>query len=57
MYGDRAQSAIAYAMNGEFGPVLRAQMAAYSGDENLDNIARVHGQLDELKEIMVRNIG
>ena len=57
MYGVRAQSAIAYAMNGEFAPIMRAQISVFGEGRDIDSISRVHGELDELKEIMVKNIG
>lgn len=55
-FGLRAKTAIAYAMNNEFSPVLRAQMKHYSEAKDIDTISRVHSELDELKDIMVRNI-
>lgn len=57
MYGSRAQTAIAYAMNGDFGSVLRGQISQFGEGKDVDSIARVHGQLEELKDIMVKNIG
>lgn len=55
-FGNRANTAIAYAMNNEFSPILRAQMKHYSEAKDIDTISRVHSELDELKDIMVRNI-
>lgn len=57
MYGTRAQTAIAYAMNGDFGPVLRAQMVQFGDSKAGDNITNIQNQLGELKDIMVKNIG
>uniref|UniRef100_A0A1B6E5M8 Vesicle-associated membrane protein 7 n=1 Tax=Clastoptera arizonana TaxID=38151 RepID=A0A1B6E5M8_9HEMI len=55
-YGSRAETAIAYAMNSEFSPILANEMKHYSESRDIDTISRVHGELDELKDIMVRNI-
>lgn len=57
VYGNRALTAIAYSMNTEFSRVLANEMKHYSDNQNIDTISRVHGELDELKEIMVKNIG
>ncbi|KPJ20392.1 Vesicle-associated membrane protein 7 [Papilio machaon] len=51
-FGDTAQTAIPYAMNGEFSRVLATEMTHYSESKDLDTISRVHGELDELKNIM-----
>lgn len=56
-FGDTAQTAIPYAMNSEFARVLATEMKHYSESRDLDTISRVHGELDELKNIMVKNIG
>ncbi|OXU29756.1 hypothetical protein TSAR_014806 [Trichomalopsis sarcophagae] len=56
MYGDGALTALAYAMNTEFGRVLANEMKHYSESKDLDTISKVHGELDELKDIMVKNI-
>ncbi|KAL7304999.1 vesicle-associated membrane protein 7 [Trichogramma pretiosum] len=56
MYGDGAQTALAYSMNTEFGRVLANEMKHYSESKDLDTISKVHGELDELKDIMVKNI-
>lgn len=56
-FGDTAQTAIPYAMNSEFARVLATEMKHYSDSRDLDTISRVHGELDELKNIMVKNIG
>lgn len=55
-YGQRVDTAIAYAMNTEFAPILGNEMKYYSESRDIDTISRVHGELDELKGIMVRNI-
>lgn len=55
-YGNRVESALAYGMNTEFSPTLANEMKHYSESRDIDTISRVHGELDELKDIMVRNI-
>lgn len=56
-YGLQAATAIAYAMNTEFSRTLASEMKHYSESGEVDAISRVHGQIDELKNIMVKNIG
>ncbi|KAK6630317.1 hypothetical protein RUM44_004984 [Polyplax serrata] len=56
MFGDRAQTAIAYSLESEFSRVLANNMKHYSSSKDLDTISKVHGELDELKKIMVKNI-
>jgi len=53
-YGRRAQTALPYAMNSDFSMVLAAEMKAFSTDDN--KVARMQGQMEDLKTIMVRNI-
>ncbi|CAD7091107.1 unnamed protein product [Hermetia illucens] len=55
-YGLQVATAIAYAMNTEFSSVLATQMTYFSQSNEVDAISRVHGQIDELKHIMVKNI-
>ncbi|XP_011315312.1 vesicle-associated membrane protein 7 [Fopius arisanus] len=55
-YGSGAQTALAYAMNTEFSRVLANEMRHYSESKDIDTLSKVHGELDELKDIMVRNI-
>lgn len=50
-------TAIAYAMNSEFSRYLAGQMKHYSESREIDAMTRVHGELGELKDIMVTNIG
>ncbi|KAK9886890.1 hypothetical protein WA026_019147 [Henosepilachna vigintioctopunctata] len=50
-------NALPYAMNTEFSRVLANEMKHYSESHDIDNISKVHGELDELKNIMVKNIG
>lgn len=56
-YGNSAASALAYSMNVEFGRILANEMKHYSESHDVDTISRVHGELDELRDIMVKNIG
>ncbi|XP_026468665.1 vesicle-associated membrane protein 7-like [Ctenocephalides felis] len=56
-FGMTAENAIAYAMNSDFSNVLAAEMKHFSESREIDTMAKVHGQLDELKDIMVKNIG
>ncbi|CAG9863394.1 unnamed protein product [Phyllotreta striolata] len=55
-YGSSVDTAIAYAMNSEFSTILATEMKHYSESHDLDTISRVHSELDELKNIMVKNI-
>lgn len=55
-YGLTVATAIAYAMNTEFSRTLAHEMKHYSETRDIDAIGRVHGQIDELKDIMVKNI-
>lgn len=57
MYGLQAATAIAYAMNTEYSRALASEMKYYSESKEVDAISKVHGQIDELKDIMVKNIG
>lgn len=44
-------------MNTEFSKVLSQQMVFFSQSRDVDTISRVHGEIDELKDIMIKNIG
>lgn len=55
-YGANVDSAMGYAMNSEFASVLANEMKHYSESSDVDTISKVHGELDELKNIMVKNI-
>nr|CAH7723831.1 unnamed protein product [Callosobruchus chinensis] len=55
-YGSSIDTAIAYAMNSEFSKVLANEMKHYSESHDVDTISKVHSELDELKNIMVKNI-
>lgn len=58
-YRNRIQTALPYAMQGEFSRVMAAEMRHYSdpvASRQTQNMARVEEELDELKGIMVKNI-
>jgi len=55
-YGVRAHTALPFAMNSEFSRVLCNQMKYFSDSKDVDVVSRVEGEIDELKDIMVRNI-
>lgn len=63
-YRQRAQTALAYAMNSEFARVLATQMRHYNMQSSdaitavgsTDTVGKVKNQVDELKDIMVKNI-
>jgi len=55
-YGLTAATALAYAMNTEFSRVIANEMKTCNESKEYDSITRVHGQIDELKDIMVKNI-
>lgn len=56
-YAISAENAIAYAMNSDFSKVLATEMKHYSESQDVDTLSKVHSELDELKNIMVKNIG
>jgi hypothetical protein len=49
------QTAIAFAMNEEFGRTLEAQMVHFNGPSG-DSLASVNAKLDDVKNVMVQNI-
>ncbi|XP_031342114.1 vesicle-associated membrane protein 7 isoform X2 [Photinus pyralis] len=55
-YGANVDTAMGYAMNSEFASILANEMKHYSESSDVDTISKVHGELDELKNIMVKNI-
>jgi len=57
-YGDSAHTAIAFAMNLEFGRVLSSQMAVFNGPMagSHAHFGDVHRKLDDVKSVMVQNI-
>jgi len=52
----RIREALPYAMHSDFGNLLASEMKRYSESRDVDKISKVEGQLDELKDIMVKNI-
>lgn len=57
MFGTFAQSAIAYSLDSEFSRVLANEMKHFSNSRDVDTVTKIHGELDDLKKIMVKNIG
>ena len=55
-YGDRGNTAIAFAMNEEFQHVLRRQMAFFNDLPEEDHVAKLQVQLDSVRNVMVTNI-
>ena len=43
-------------MNSEFSKAIATEMRKCNDSKEYDSISRVHGQIDELKDIMVKNI-
>lgn len=54
-YGDKAYTAIAFAMNEDFGRTLQKQIDFYNGP-SADTFAQVNNKLDDVKNVMVQNI-
>lgn len=54
-YGDKAQTAIAFAMNTEFGRILQQRMDYFNNPAS-DTFSNVTNKLDDVKNIMVQNI-
>lgn len=55
-FGTRAQTALPYSMNSDFSRIMANQMKHFSESRDVDVVSRVQGEIDELKNIMVRNI-
>ncbi len=55
-YGGVEQTALAFSLNDEFSPVLKAKMEFYTSGPTSDNIAEVQARIDSVKDIMVDNI-
>ena len=55
-YGDRAQTANAFAMNEEFAPVLQRRMAHFNNDPNGDMLTKAQHQVQDLKQGAMKNI-
>eukprot|EP01041_Mallomonas_annulata_P011053 gene11053-23109_t len=54
-YGSQAHTAIAFAMNEDFGRTLNKQIDFYNGP-SADNFSQVSNKLEDVKNIMVENI-
>lgn len=54
-YGDRAKTALAFAMSDDFGRTLQKQMDFYNGP-SADSFAQVNSKLDDVRNVMVQNI-
>jgi hypothetical protein len=48
-YGERAATAIAFAMNAEFSRTLTERMEYYNSDPAADNFGKVKGQIEDVK--------
>jgi vesicle-associated membrane protein 7 len=55
-FGDRAQSAIAFAFNADFARELESQMNRANNNENDPKINRIRGEIAEVKDTMMENI-
>ena len=54
---DAIAKAIAFGMNQDFSKVLSSQLTYFNTNPDADNFGRLRGQIDEVKDIMVQNIG
>ncbi|KAG9307254.1 hypothetical protein G9A89_017082 [Geosiphon pyriformis] len=52
---DRANTALPYGMN-EFSKVIAKQMEYFSTNPGADKIKQVHGEIEQVKDVMVHNI-
>jgi len=52
---DRIDTALAYGMN-EFAKVIADRMEYYSSNPDADRIRQVHGEIEQVKDVMVHNI-
>ncbi|KAL0476974.1 vesicle-associated membrane protein 7 [Acrasis kona] len=55
-YGDKAQTAAAFSLNGDFGRILQRQMEYFSNSEESDKLTKVKGKIQQVKDIMIDNI-
>jgi len=55
-YGQKVNTANQMAMNESFGRVLQERMEFFSNDKSADKIAKVKGDIDDVKKTMVTNI-
>uniref|UniRef100_A0A1D1ZDU1 Vesicle-associated membrane protein 7B n=1 Tax=Anthurium amnicola TaxID=1678845 RepID=A0A1D1ZDU1_9ARAE len=52
---DRIDAALAYGMN-EFSKIIAERMEYYSSNPSADRIRQVHGEIEQVKDVMVHNI-
>ncbi|CAM9328409.1 unnamed protein product [Chrysoparadoxa australica] len=50
------QTAIAFSLDRDFGPVLRQQMEYFNSDTAADSILSVRSKIDTVRDVMVENI-
>jgi vesicle-associated membrane protein 7 len=55
-YGSEVHTAVAYAFDKEFKPVVKERATFYNTNPESDTISRVQNQLDQVREVMVENI-
>tara|TARA_A100001015_G_C14938292_1_gene691428 strand:- start:698 stop:1369 length:672 start_codon:yes stop_codon:yes gene_type:complete len=55
MYGDKAQTAIAFSMNKEFSKTLKKQMEFFNSPSG-DSFSTLNSKIDEVKNVMYENI-
>ena len=55
-YGEAARTAIAFAMNEDFGRTTLASQMAYFNGPSGDALAQVNTKIDDVKNVMVQNI-
>ena len=55
-YGDRANTAIAFAMNQEFSRVMEERIGFFNDNPEADKFSKVKGQLEDVKGVMFDNI-
>lgn len=55
-YGERANTAIAFAMNADFARVLQDRMDFCNENPNADAFGKVKNQIEDVKGVMVENI-
>jgi vesicle-associated membrane protein 7 len=55
-YGERAKTAIAYSLNGDFQRVLRQQMQVFNEKANNTKLDQIQQEISGVKQVMVQNI-
>ena len=55
MYGDKAQTAIAFSLNKEFSKILKTQMEFFNSPSG-DSFSALNSKIDEVKNVMYENI-